>query len=421
LGESLKALHTARRDWRGIFSVVLIFVVALSFVGYFLSAYAVQQQAQTAQKQLSDEVSAKLSNDIGALNPILTVKVYDSSGHLYATRVEKHDLLTNIFINWLGTLVLQASSHTISATSIGGTAVSLCSATLGASSGCNWNYLYGGGNVAGAYIEVGTGTVPAARTDTALGAPYQAPPTKISSVVYDPNTGNITIGGNIVAQTAATISESGLIIEWLPSNTATQFLFAHDVFTGIAVSAGSTIAVQYTIELLNTGFTNNFGEFFACVLQSIVVGSGGGPAGVSGATDVSGTARNLGCYLNFSVSNGGQNIASNQPWAAFGTGTTSPARSQYTLATPSSTCTNTPTSPAASNNGVASSIFNVNQIKITTSLVCTSAQTISEAGLFDQISYNSNLYTFMLWRATFTGVSVPANTALTITFVITVN
>jgi hypothetical protein len=405
---------------KSVLAVLVVFLFAGALVGYFITT---QQQAQTAQKQLSDEVSAKLSNDIGALNPILTVKVYDSSGHLYATRVEKHDLLTNIFINWLALMISNSNPNSgnlasFSATSISGTSYTL-HATNAAGNSCGSNgwcgILDNSPHIFGGLIEVGTGTVAPARTDTALSAPYQAPPVPVSSSTYDPNTGNVTIAGNIVAQTAVTISESGLIVQWVAlsgtTNSIQSFLIAHDVFTGIAVSAGSTIAVQYTIELLNTGFTNNFGAYLSGIFAYVNV-AGQSSSSVSGTTTSNGAAP---MYTYSTGSYFGLVDSTTSPFITVGTGTATTSRSAYALQTPSSTCT--------SSIGAVATIFNVNQIKITTSLSCTATQTISEAAFTVQSGAGTSPpnYYFMFWRTTFTGVSVPANTALTITFVITVN
>ena len=390
-------------------------VVSL-FALFIVNSFAVPAwQQQRARQQLQTSVSTTLNHDLGlALHPILTVKIFNPDGSLAAERVEKNDLITLNMINFTKeiltpgpswpTLIMYDTSDVKQTPNVAGeqlfysTSSTYCTTTF-----------------CGAGIEVGTGTNAPARTNVALQTPYMAL-MPVGNSGYDPATGNVTISASEVATSGATITESGLFLQASTSSGTTKdFLFMRDTFSGVAVSTGQTVSVQYTFELLNTGFTNSFGCLWEQIFSS---------APQNGAT--------LSCYVyttaGSSYGQGLWNSAPNQQYDAamiypsngyplieVGTGGgTAQTHSLTKLAT--STC---------STQGVSSIVqISTSTLKLYATDNCAGSATISEADLLvDMVSATYPYYAanVMLWRTTFSGVGVTGPGTISVTYTIVFN
>jgi hypothetical protein len=346
------------------------------------------------------------------LHPILEITVRSPSGQITAHYVDRNDLITNNFVNFLVSLFTPPTGSTSSFTATDTSGISrtfVLRSQGGANRGPPTYALYTTDlGAVGGTIQVGGGTILASRTDTNLQTPYQSA-VAVNTPAYDGTTGNVTVAASIVAQSATSVSESAFIIVWDDLSSALRsILLFHDVFPAIAVTSGSTIAVQYTFELLNTGFTNNFGNLLACTFTNT---PGSGYASLS-STDTSNTVRSGFCYAFAAIGAIDNSGSYPYPRIGVGSGSTAPTRSGYSLATPA--CGFQTVTPPT--------ILSGNILAIPASVTCVSATSITEADF--ELAYNINLsppISVMFWRATFPAVSVPANTAITITFKVTLN
>lgn len=208
----------------------------------------------------------------------LNVTVTDKSGKVVGSVYQPHDLILNNFYLWLTALLNNAQSGqtvTVSPKNTAGGAVtsygwgvffsgsgtSNCSV---AGSGFNCFNSVSAGE--GGLIEVGTLSTAATRADTNLGAAYQSY-FDTNAVCSTGSTDSIVVTGSENANTGTTVTESGLFYQSNAAGPTTEtYMLAHDVFTGVAVSAGNTVTVQYTWSLNNAGYNYNLCEYFAGML-----------------------------------------------------------------------------------------------------------------------------------------------------------
>ena len=384
--------------------VAVMFVLVVVAYGIYPS-YA--QSQQTAQ--LNKTVSTKFGNDFGtAMRPILTIKVLDSNGTLAHKYVDPNDLITNQFISyWENFFLPVAGDHTASMVDSGGVSRNVydrfssefsCADGPGCTASAN----------AGAEIQVGTGSTPAARTDYILQTPvYTA--SQVGQSAYDPITGNVTVAASILATSGQTITESGMYVVWQDSTgTARTFLLFHDVFGGIVITNGQIVSIQYTFELLNTGFTNAWGTWLSFVLSSQLVGSS---QPTFSATTTAGYVGSFQGFYRTSYGCAGctsfQTSGTDNPFIEIGRGSTSPARSQTALLT--STCSTQVIS--------APTTTSTSTVVLQGSDTCATSQTIAEADLVIlPLDSGSDFDPVMLWRTTFSGVPITGPGSIGVTF-----
>jgi len=378
------------------------------------AAYQEQQKQLQLQQKLAEQVKVEnaINLSAGSLHPILTVTARDAQGRVYARYVDKNDLMLNNFINMLACIFSDQFSFTFTTTTNTVNA-EVCHGSSGLTLGNDVSF------AAGSLIQTGTGTTAAARTDIAIQTPFQSAVTVLSAM-YDTNTGNATASVSFTASTGYTMTEAGLMY----TQANVNYLLFHDVFTGIVISTGSAVAVQYTLELLTTGFTNSFGALLGCLFSY-----GAQNTAVSfAATDTGGTARTLRCATPSSPNAqtfAGDNAQGSQTniisWMEVGTGTTAVSRSATYLTT--AACGGTATGQTGLTGFMNPTVYSVTQIKVSRPVTCTSATSVTEAAeLTDWFDVNTAVVeAFMLWRQTFTAVSVGANQAVTPALTITVN
>lgn len=391
----------------------------------------------------------------------LNVTVLKSSTNhtVIANRYEANDLLTNNFFLWLGAMMTNAPSGGSSSSSLkstGGASVTYYGWST-VSEDCPSAY-YNCVNVnEGGLIEVGTGTTAAARADYVLTTPFQSF-FGTSTACATGSTDSVTISGAENAASGGTITEAGLFLQQY-YNSAT-FMFAHDVFTGISVSSGNTIVIQYTLSLNNAGFNFNLCQFLASALTQ-PNGQGGTikvPTQFLNYYDSQGRTDAL-CYgapignpatinsqfvmpLFGITSTSAPNIANCGYWYAGLTGFAANAV-QICIGTGSPTFSPTSYELAAQVSCgyvTAQSYDSAGNLYLTTDIIVSPGATISEAGLFWTIPNGGSTYggvclnynsaansgagscsalgsaTFMFLAATFTGVAVSGGSGIGITF-----
>jgi len=377
----------------------------------FYPAYVQGQEKTTLQ----NTIQSKFGSDVNtAMNPILDITVYQSAtNHTVLHRfVDKNDLITNIFIKFMETYMTPSSgAKTFTATDTGGVSRTFTEYTGGICSGgavaiCNASV----GNV-GSTIQMGTGNCAAARTDTAICTPYQTP-TTVGQPGYSSSTGNVTITSAITALTPASITESGLIMNWMDDgSTVRSILFFHDTFVGIPVIMGNVVVVQYTLELNNTGFTNAFGYFLTLMFMSVSETSGEviNPYGFINDTTgspIQPAAFYSGCSTNGCESSLRGSVA--YPYIQIGSGSTALTRTAYALAT-SACSTNVLQTP---------STISTSTLLLQAGIACGSSTNISEADLVMEMICVSQSCAggaapiFMYWRGIFTTVPVGAGASI---------
>ena len=361
-------------------------------------------------------------------------------GKLVSSNTFPHDLILNNFYDWLIAALDNAqSSATVSTSGMKDTAGTAITIPVWGNQYCTAaDYCLGyAGAGQGGLIEVGTLTTAAARTDYNIGSAYQSY-FDTSSTCSTGSTDSVVVTGSENANTAATITEAGLFVQ----NAAVTVMLAHDVFTGIAVSAGNTITVQYTWSFNNAGFNYNLCEFFAALFTQ--------PNGASGTIktpnslmvfyDTSG--RNVSWVPSGSCSGyAGMFIgvlASTNPTSSACTGSSANYNfMQIHIGTGSTAFT--PTTRALTSNYASNYITNVNydgagNAYETANILLSTGATISEAAIYLTLPSGCIGYsphdnsgagscvtgygtdTIMLLGTTFTGVAVPSGQSIGITF-----
>ena len=357
----------------------------------------------------------------------LSVKVYDASGALQASVTQNDDMVMNNFMNflqsWLSYETPTSAASTFTMTDTAGASLTLVGRDSGATAGtCSWACELTTQPYEGGYIGVGTGTTAPQRTDYKLGAQYQNLVT-VNTPSYDPTTGNIAFGVGIIAGTAATISEAGFFeYWWTTANTQYYFMMFHDTFTPISVAAGSTISVQYTVQLGSTAYNNNIGILLAAIFANSL-----GTSTSVKLTPTSGTSQTVSVYVPASYdccyywATG-----AGAPRADLGSGATG-ADSAIRVGTGSATtCPNNSAAgftqsrsatdlcnPVLSYTPVNSLVFSP-YVGVTAVIPTSAATSFTEAGYYQ--SFGSGTYSFLLIRNTFSALAVPADSSITTTF-----
>ena len=400
--------------------VLLIVLIALSsMVGSY--EFAVARQSNP----LSTAAGVPAQNY--PLAAQLSVKVYDK-GILQASVTENDDMVMNNFMNflqsWLSYEGSSSASSTFTMTDNTGTSRTLVGRdSTAASTTCTWACEISTPPYAGGYIAVGTGTTAPARTDYKLASQYQSLVT-VAQPTYDPTTGNIVFGVGIIAGTAASISEVGFFENWFISGTSwADFLMFHDTFPTVAVAAGSTISVQYTVQLGSTAYNNNLGLILAAIFANPL-----GTASSVMLTPTSGSAQSVLVYNVAFLSNsyGAYSINTNGLRADLGSGATGadsairvgtgsatscPSNSAGFTQSRSATNLCQPVLSYAPVNSYAFSPY----VAVTAVIPVTAAYSFTEAGYFQ--SFGSGTSSFLLIRNTFTtALAVPADSSITSTF-----
>jgi hypothetical protein len=400
-------------------AIVVIFLIAIVAVSCLAGTYAFILSRQTsttsgASPSQSLPVSAQLS-----------VKVYNGSV-LKASATENDDMVMNNFMNFLASWLTYegttSASSTFTMTDTTGTVDTLVGRDSSAIyTTCTWACEASSPPYAGGYIAVGTGTAVVARTDHKLTTQYQSLVT-VTTPTYDPSTGNIVFGVGIIAGSAASISEVGFFENWyIGGFTFADFLMFHDTFSTIAVSAGNTISIQYTVQLGSTAYNNNLGILLAAIFANPL-----GTASSVKLNPTSGTSQTVSVY-NLASGQGGYYIdIYPAPRADLGSGATG-ADSAIRVGTGStSTCPNNSAAgftqsrsatdlcnPVLSYQPVNSYTFSP-YVAVTAVIPTPTATSFTEAGYYQ--SFGSGTYSFLLIRNTFTALAVPADSSITATY-----
>jgi hypothetical protein len=401
--------------------VLLIVLIALSsLVGSYEFVLARQSTSPLS-------TAAGLPAQNYPLAAQLSVKVYDK-GILQASVTENDDMVMNNFMNflqsWLSYEGSSSASSTFTMTDNSGTARTLVGRdSAGTSTTCTWACEISTPPYAGGYIAVGTGTAAPARTDYKLASQYQSLVT-VTQPTYDPSTGNIVFGVGIIAGTAASISEVGFFENWFIGGTSfADFLMFHDTFPTVAVAAGSTISVQYTVQLGSTAYNNNLGLILAAIFANAL-----GTASSVMLTPTSGPSQSVSVYNVAVYSNSynyyyNNNVALRADLSSGATGADSAIRVGTGSATScpnnsggftqSRSATNL-CQPVLSYAPVNSYVFSP-YVAVTAVIPVTAAYSFTEAGYFQ--SFGSGTYSFLLIRNTFTtALALPADSSITSTF-----
>ena len=99
-------------------------------------------------------------------------------------------------------------------------------------------------------VGVGTGATAAARTDYNLQTQAGSWTALGGGSAWTSAAGNVTFAGSVFLSAGATVTESGVIVDWNGTdNVSRRVLIFHDVFSGVAIAAGKYAHVAYTIQL----------------------------------------------------------------------------------------------------------------------------------------------------------------------------
>ena len=391
---------------------LIALIAASSLAGLYL--FTTQQKPASGTPSGSLPVAASVS-----------IKVYNGST-LKSSVTQDDDMVMNNFMNflsnWFGYVGPGSTPSTFAMTDTAGTARTLEGREATSSyQTCTWvcedpNAPYSGG-----YIAVGTGTASPARTDYKLGSQYQSLVGVVAAPTYDPSTGDIIFGVNILAGTSASISEVGFFESWWVSSVVgwDTFLMFHDSFTTQSVTAGNTISVQYTVQLGSTAYDNNFG-----ILLAAILGNSNGAAVSVNLTPTSGTAQTVSVYVpEGSISYAGYSSLRADLGAGstgadstirVGTGSTSTCPDNSAAGFAQSRSAVNLCNPVLSYTPINSYVFSP-YVAVTAVTPTAVAYTFTEAGYFQ--SFGSPTYTFLLIRNVFTTpLAVTADSSITTTY-----
>jgi hypothetical protein len=391
-----------------------VIVVASSMVGVYGLSQAHQSSASSGGTPQEYPLTAQLS-----------IKVYGDTGALQASVTENNDLVMNNFMNflqsWLSYETTTSAASTFTMTDTTGTVRTLVGRDSAYTySTCTWACETTNQPYAGGYIAVGTGTTAPARTDYKLTSQYQNLVT-VNPPTYDPSTGNIIFGVGIIAGTAAAIGEAGFFENWyIGGTTWANFLMFHDTFPTIAVSAGSTISVQYTVQLGSTAYNNNLGTVLAAIFAN--------PLGATTSvklTPTTGSSQTVTVYAlatptaNYYVNllaapraDLGSGSTGADSAIIVGTGSASACPDDNAVFTQSRSATNL-CQPVLTPTPVNSLVFSP-YVAVTAVIPTSTAYSFTEAGYFQ--SFGSATYSFLLIRNTFSALAVPADSSVTVTY-----
>ena len=401
-----------------VMAVLVIAVVLLSGV----TAINYWQRSSTPKSQHTTSINDAVANLFAQMNVSLRIKILNQDGSLASTHNYPNDIITNQLIKYFTDTIAGGTAQCGAMNNLAGSATNMCDSSI-ASLYVTYSSVrpdtYEGG-----YIGIGTGSTAPTRSDyklqTQVGS-WAAVDTPVIS-------GNSIIAAAGISLTSgATISEAGFAIEspmggGTFADTSYMALIFHDTFTGFAVSAQQTVQVQYTLNL-PSGSNENLIGYFASLMQNV------GPAG-NGATSyivgtwVSEAGSTLSSSTYFRVSTnsctsflmcGSQGSSSYAlPQIQVGTSNTAPSPGDYKLNAAVGSVSNTVT--------VTPDTTSYYNILFTNTITLTSATTVQEVGLFfggDQTGVGgaaSNY--FLMLHNVITGVSIPANNAITTQFTV---
>jgi hypothetical protein len=262
----------------------------------------------------------------------------------------------------------------------------------------------------GGKIGIGNGTSPANVADYNLENQIGSW-TSVSSPIY--TNGQIIFSSAIGISNDVNISESGVALLVFAGNVyvgSEPALVLHDTFTALPATNGDTVTVTYTIQLLNTGFTDNFGQIIAGIFRYKTPGTDW----YITLTDISGTSKNayLGRshsgYWLFSTHSG----AANNTGIEVGIGNGALNRSSYNLTTSINTLMSN-SNPVYSSSGINGTIT------FSTTLVFSANYNLTEAGFFMKgVDTSDGTFTYMLWRSIFVEYEYSSDDPLTVTYVV---
>ena len=409
-------------------AILVVFLGVLVAVSSLAGIYGISLAGRPAS-------GGSLGNRSYPFTAQLSVKVYDPKGALVASETQNDDMVMNNFMNflssWLSFESPSGSPSTFTLTDTSGATRTLVGRDSGTTATqCTWACEYPSVTpYAGGYIAVGTSAVAPTRSDYKLGALYQSLVT-VGQPTYDPSTGNIIFGVGIIAGTAASISEVGFYEDWYvgASNSWDQFLMLHDSFPAVAVTPGSTISVQYTVQLGSTAYDNNLGILLAAVMAnslgsstSVQLTPTSGPAQIVIVYVAASPPQCCGGIGVYYINSGGSYVR-----ADLGSGSTG---ADGTIRVGTGSASSCPSNSAA---GFAQSRSAVNlcspvlaytpvdsysvspYVGVTAVIPSPTATSFTEAGYF--LSFGSPTYTFLIMRNTFAALAVPADSSITATF-----
>jgi hypothetical protein len=268
----LSEVNPPKKGRRQFASLLAVFLLVSS-----LGAVVIYK-TETPQPLTKSQVAAYLScdgpqNKTGCdihiplqVNLALNITVYASATN--HTKVggtyQPHDLILNNFYQWLIVALDNAQSTlTLTTSGIKNTAGTTENMVVWGSTPCSSspyciNYASSG---EGGQIEVGTSSTAATRADMNLGSPFQSY-FDTNAVCLTGSTDSVVVTGSENANAGGTITESGLFMQNALGGNG-YFILAHDIFSGVVVSGGNTITVQYTWSLNNAGFNYNLCELLA--------------------------------------------------------------------------------------------------------------------------------------------------------------
>lgn len=401
-------------------------LVALIISTGFMSAYAFFGSGRSISKQVTAtdftsiasgsrfSHSGNLNSYFDRFNVALHLEVLNPDGSMVSSATYPDDLITSQMITLLGNF--WGGTNCPSMKNTGGSTITPCAlGTSGCGSSspfvgfydeiCYGSSTYVGTSGDGAFIGIGTGTTPPARSDYNL-------QTQVGSwvAVNTPTIGasSVVVAAGITLTSPANVTEAGLAEALGPNAGAGKFLFFHDTFSAISLSSDQTLQVQYTLNL-PSGSNQNLLAFFASMFEQ----SSSSQKNIGTMVTSSGTSYATGTF-NFwgssvpsacSSSSGGGFCASG-PSIEVGTSNTLPTSTDYELNAQVGSTTQRVTTTLDT-----TSYEDIFQNSIT----LTSSYTIEEAGFF---LVTSGSGAFLLFHNLTGAVSIPANNAITTQFTV---
>ena len=110
----------------------------------------------------------------------------------------------------------------------------------------------------GGMIGIGTSSSAASTSQVGLGSLQLIG--GVQSSTY--SGGNITIVNTFDISSSLALKEVGLFLRLHSTTGDANIMFARDTYTTVNVVSGDTVVVTYVLNLNNTAFTDNFGQFF---------------------------------------------------------------------------------------------------------------------------------------------------------------
>jgi len=352
------------------------------------------------------DASEDLKRDFLKLSPQLTVTVYDADGNLKSSMKKEDDLILNNFRDFFVELFTDNGGGTITASLTNDANTAKTVNVKGTTYLNSWQDSSSGTAAKGAFAGIGNGTTAAARTDYALESQIETYATEHTTPVYTAATGLLSLSYSFTITGTRNVSEAVLGCAWLASDASeNKFVMFRDVFANISVVNTDIVIVGYVINLTDTGFTNKFGDVLSAIFKSVA------DAGTTThyLTDIAGTILPIFTYTS---SDANEPVFNHNPKATIiqiGTSSTATARTHYMVQVPVET-------------GLDPNVHTVGTgtIIIGGDIVCASARTITEAGLYLGVDNSEGAQKqFMVWRKIFVGVSVGAGQSIRITFTVT--